>query len=232
MKRRSPKYVARLEQRLDRLWGLRQAPALRGGHGRWPLLPADVLWRFQFAGVRHLIRRGDPFAEQWLSALEQSAAIAHGRTLLSGPGLQTDQLQKIAEIIDRFSMAPQGRGKAKSTGTDWGPVEGEVRQITWEFERLFQKIPRWGRLPKADRDARLSRFARALFPPRLTLTRLQVNNLSVALTRGARPAAVVVVAASRRSDPDRLADSLRKWNKSRGHAVVTQRNEKASSVQR
>lgn len=224
MKRRNPRYIAGLEARLERLWSLRQPSRVPSGPGRWPVLSAEALWRFQYAGLRHLIRRGDSLGELWLTALERAAKTVRGMDPRDG-----ERAEKLEKVINGFSQRQLGPGQLKA-GTDWEPIERQVQQITWEFEQFLAKVPHWARLAKEQRDARLTRFARALFR-RVELTQQQVNNLAVALHRGSRPAAVVLVAVNRRADPDQMRDSLRKWNKENSSSGP-RRNQDAASVRR
>lgn len=78
MKRKNPRHPVRVATglaQLDRLW------RMQGGPAGWPILSAETLWRFQYAGLHHMIRRGDLLAERWLAALEAAARIVRGPVL-------------------------------------------------------------------------------------------------------------------------------------------------------
>lgn len=216
MNRRNPKYIAALQARLDRLWPRRQPQLVADLPGRWPVLPAATLWAFQYAGLRHLIRRGDALAERWLIALEESVSLAAGTLLTRTPG--RDLAVERRRVLDMFSQLDTNTGKLKTSPEAWDAIDDDVRYIARELGGLLARGPAWRDRTPAAREAAIARWWRALHfgAPPFALTGVHVNNISVALLTSAGRAAEEWVAIERRKDPSQMSDGLRKWRRRSG----------------
>jgi hypothetical protein len=176
------------------------------------------LWGFQYAGLRHLIRRGDPLAERWLAALERAAHAAVGRPL--DPPDWPTRAAEVSRVLDGFFQLDTGRGKLK-VPEQWAAIEADVRWVTRELDGLIGRGAAWKDRNPAERAAAITHWWRALHfgRPRVALTGVHVNKLSVALLTSARRGAEEWVAIDRRQDPKRVANGLRKWRRATGASI-------------
>jgi len=132
---RNPRVVDALTARLDALWPSRTNLG-------WPNLSAQDLWRLQFAGLRHLIRRAPPLAERWLHTLEALDREARS-TLLSIGRMPAEREAERARLVAEFAQLQIGPGKLKH-GKDWGPLVEDVRYVTaWIERRRLEAPPRY-----------------------------------------------------------------------------------------